>query len=555
MKRRPSAQATRTKTAGASRPPSAAPLVGIGYRTAIAEWTRAHLACFDALEITVDHCLYASASQRRQIFDLVGRVPLTAHGIGLSIGTDCPLDLAYLDRVGAILDRLKAPAYSEHLAFTRVPGRDLANLLPLPRTEAVAEQISAKVREIRSRIGVPFLLENIASVFEWPDSTLSEVEFLNLICRETGAGLLLDIENLHLNARNHGFDGRAFLDALTPGLVQEIHMAGGLAVRDGACGAEFFADSHSHPVPDETLALLDHALERHRPKAIILERDDRLDAGDEILADMGRIRALLAKRDSKTTEQAEERPQSALLDRQVALLDYLTSARAIFGGERDAALPPLLRGIDPVRLGFEARFSHEKRMAKLARVFPHTLELLKEEQGEILRAFAEACPPTDIGILETAQQFFAFLSARARPLASAYLLDVARCELALAAARLRKDGPLNRGALKRAKENRGAGTRAVRRADAVALVRCTHDVRPLFESAYSHAVPKMRDTPLVIAKPQTAREPEIFEVPATLFDLLAALDDWTERRLFDLAPGAEHIIADLVERGVLEVRA
>src|SRR6266699_5149639 len=104
------------------------------------------------------------------IFDLVGQIPMTAHGIGLSIGTDVPLDLAYLDRVAAIVERLRAPAYSEHLAFTRAPGRDLANLLPLPKTEEVAESIIAKVRMIQSRIPVPFLLENISYLFEWPES-------------------------------------------------------------------------------------------------------------------------------------------------------------------------------------------------------------------------------------------------------------------------------------------------------------------------------------------------------------------------------------------------
>ncbi|MFZ0839831.1 MAG: DUF692 family multinuclear iron-containing protein, partial [Xanthobacteraceae bacterium] len=144
--------------------------VGIGYRSAIAEWTWANLSCFDLLEITVDHVVYGNPLQRAQIFDLVGKLPLTAHGVGLSIGTDVPLDLAYLDQVAAIVDRLKAPAYSEHLAFTRVPGRDLANLLPLPQTEAVAEAVLAKVRTVQSRISVPFLLENITYMFQWPGS-------------------------------------------------------------------------------------------------------------------------------------------------------------------------------------------------------------------------------------------------------------------------------------------------------------------------------------------------------------------------------------------------
>jgi uncharacterized protein (UPF0276 family) len=264
--------------------------VGIGYRAAIEGWTRNNLNRFELLEITVDHCIGGGNSSRSDIFDLVDRIPLTAHGIGLSIGTDVPLDLRYLDQVAAVVDRLKAPAYSEHLAFTRVPCRDLANLLPLPQTEAVAESIIKKVRTVQSRISVPFLLENITYVFRWPDSDLTDAEFLNLICRETGAGLLLDIENLYLNASNHGVDPDEFLDALPSGLVKEVHMAGGEVVNDAAIGWPFLADSHAYPVPNEAFRLLDRVLERHAPAAIVLERDDRLDAVDEILLDVARIR-------------------------------------------------------------------------------------------------------------------------------------------------------------------------------------------------------------------------------------------------------------------------
>jgi len=274
---------------------ASSPAIGIGYRAAIGDWTRDHLDRFDVLEITVDHCIYNGGSQRSAIFDLVDRIPLTAHGVALSIGTDVPLDLAYLDQVAAVVERLKAPAYSEHLAFTRAPGRDLANLLPLPKTAAVAESIIAKVRTVQSRVQVPFLLENITYVFEWPDSKMSDAEFLNLICRETGAGLLLDIENLFLNSRNHGFDPWEFLDALPAGLVQEVHMAGGVSVSEDFLERPMLADTHSHPIPAETLDLLERVLARHTPSAIILERDDRLDAVEEILDDVARIRTRVEK--------------------------------------------------------------------------------------------------------------------------------------------------------------------------------------------------------------------------------------------------------------------
>jgi uncharacterized protein (UPF0276 family) len=279
------------------------PAVGIGFRAAIADWTRENIDRFDALEITVDHCLAGKRSLRTAIFDLVGRIPLTAHGVGLSLGTDAPLDLAYLDQVAAVVERLQAPAYSEHLAFTRVPGRETAALLPLPKTEEVASSIIAKVRTVQSRVPFPFLLENISYVFEWPDSKMSDAEFLNLICRETGAGLLLDVENVYLNATNHGFDPYAFIDALHPGLVKEVHMAGGVTISDASLGKPLLADSHSHPVPDAALDLLEYALARQTPSVIILERDDRLEAGDEILDDIARVRArVAAARSGETTD-------------------------------------------------------------------------------------------------------------------------------------------------------------------------------------------------------------------------------------------------------------
>jgi uncharacterized protein (UPF0276 family) len=272
------------------------PLVGIGYRTAIDGWTRMHLDRLDVLEITVDHCIQGGVSQKSAIYDLVGRIPLTAHGVGLSIGTDALLDLAYLDQVAVVIERLGAPAYSEHLAFTGVPGRDLGNLLPLPRIAAVAEAVIDKVRTVQARVRVPFLLENITYLFEWPDQEMSDAEFITRICRETGAGLLLDIENLYLNASNHGFDPCEFLDALPAGLVQEVHLAGGIAVNEKVSAKAVLVDSHSHPVPEGALDLLDRVLLRQTPAAIVLERDERLDAADEILDDVARIRARLASR-------------------------------------------------------------------------------------------------------------------------------------------------------------------------------------------------------------------------------------------------------------------
>jgi len=154
----------------------------------------------------------------------------------------------------------------------------------------------AKVRSVQSRISVPFLLENITYIFDWPDSELSDAEFLSLICAETGAGILLDVENLYLNGRNHGFDPYAFLDGLPADAVKEVHVAGGVTLHEDFLPRPLLQDTHSHPVPEAALDLLDYALARQAPMAIVLERDDRFDAVEEILDDVARLRARLDRR-------------------------------------------------------------------------------------------------------------------------------------------------------------------------------------------------------------------------------------------------------------------
>lgn len=272
---------------------NASPKVGMGYRAPIDDWTVVNLDRFDVLEVTVDHYLCGGAGLRDSIRGLVGLVPLTAHGIGLSIGTDQPPDPRYLDRVADVLALLKVPSYSEHLAFTKAwepDGKegmrvlDLANLLPLPKTLAVAETVIRNIEIVRSRIDLPLHLENISYLFEWDDSVIDEVEFLKLVCRETGADILLDVENLYVNARNHDYDPHAFVEALPVGSVKGVHLAGG-ALYDG-----LLADTHDHRVPDEALDLLDYVLARQRPDTVILERDDKLEKTDDIMADVERIR-------------------------------------------------------------------------------------------------------------------------------------------------------------------------------------------------------------------------------------------------------------------------
>ena len=270
--------------------PDTSPLIGIGYRVPITRWTLANLHRFDVLEITVDHYIKGGEYARNAIRNLVDRIPLVLHGVGLSIGTDAPLDGTYLDGVAEAIEDLKVPSYSEHLAWTKVPGIDIANLLPVPKTRAAADLLIPKIEQLQARLPVPFSIENISYVFDFPDAEMTDAEFFNLLFRETGVGMLLDVENLFVNSRNHGIDPDAFLDQLPAGVVTGVHAAGGPLIHRPYLDAPFHADNHSHQVPEQALALLERALERQRPQTVILERDNDFEQGEELLADVARIR-------------------------------------------------------------------------------------------------------------------------------------------------------------------------------------------------------------------------------------------------------------------------
>jgi hypothetical protein len=237
-----------------------------------------------------------------------------------------------------------------------------------------------------------------------------------------------------------------------------------------------------------------------------------------------------------------------LLDRQVSLIAFLTSRGAIFG-DRSAVLPIDLAGIDRQSLILEARFSHEKRMDKIFAVFPKTFELMGDDRASIVRDFAEACPPYDISWIENARQFYRFLCERwqRKPPNPPYLRDVAACETVFAEARTDVDNrELDEGARRR--EPRPG----VRRRPGVALLRCAYDIQSIFAPDIEHR-PAERDTYLVIATPAGAHQPQVYEVPSVVFELLSILDDWTDPATLGLAPASDALIHDLQVHGLLEV--
>jgi hypothetical protein len=238
-----------------------------------------------------------------------------------------------------------------------------------------------------------------------------------------------------------------------------------------------------------------------------------------------------------------------LLERQVSLLHYLTSGGAIFGDQRAANFDTPLHGIDRELLNLEARFSYEKRLEKIAAVFPRAFALLGASRETLIRQFVDACPPMDIGRLENARQFHDFLYTRWQnePAHPAFLPDVAACELAIATVRAAAEDSTPETI-----RPKGRSFARVRRRRAVVLRRCAYDVQPVFEEDAA-SVPEERETLLAIVALPAADQPGIFELDAAVFDLLTALDDWTDLAGLGGLPEADELVISLTGAGLIEV--
>jgi uncharacterized protein (UPF0276 family) len=216
-------------------------------------------------------------------------VTIIPHGVELSLGGAEPLAIKRLDHLARLAERLDAPMVSEHIAFVRAGGIEAGHLLPLPRTREALDVLVENIRAAQAVLPVPLALENIATLFEWPASEMDEATFITEALEQTDTRLLLDVSNLYANARNHGWDGQAFLDALPLGRLAYVHIAGGV-VRD-----RLYHDTHAHAIPAGAFELLAALRARVELPGVLLERDDHFPEASELLAEFEAIAQAIAR--------------------------------------------------------------------------------------------------------------------------------------------------------------------------------------------------------------------------------------------------------------------
>jgi uncharacterized protein len=205
-----------------------------------------------------------------------GQYPISLHGVGLSLGSADGLDRRHLARVADLVRRIEPVLVSEHLSWSTAGGVYLNHLLPLPYTEESLAVLSDNVDRAQEALGRALLIENPSSYLRFRVSPIAEPEFLAELARRTGCGLLCDVNNVHVTTENFGLDARAYLDALPPAAVGEIHLAGH-AVND-ADGRTILIDDHGSPVAAPVWALYERALERFGAVPTLIEWDTDLPA-------------------------------------------------------------------------------------------------------------------------------------------------------------------------------------------------------------------------------------------------------------------------------------
>jgi hypothetical protein len=211
------------------------------------------------------------------------RIPIVPHGVALSLGSADPPDGRRLADLARLAERLDAPLVSEHLAFVRGGGIEVGHLLPLPRTRECLDIVVANVRAAKKALPVPLAVENIATLVAWPHAEMDEATFLAELLDRADVGLLLDVENVYANARNHGDDPAAFFDRLPLERLAYVHVGGGVD------RGSFYHDTHAHPVPDPVLALLEELAARVLIPGVLLERDDDFPSTTELFGEMAAI--------------------------------------------------------------------------------------------------------------------------------------------------------------------------------------------------------------------------------------------------------------------------
>ncbi len=256
--------------------------VGLGLRYSFAEEVPQKEEIPRWFEIAPENWMRRGGFFRRTLERIRERSPIVCHGLSLSIGSPDPLNIEFLKDIKRFLDDFEIEVYSEHISFSSLGGNYLHDLLPLPFTEETVKRVAKKVKEVEEILERPLILENISYYLRLPGE-MEEWEFINAVLRESGARLLLDVNNVYVNSLNHGYDPYKFIENLDLSRTAYIHIAGHERFE------RVVIDTHGAPVIEDVYKLLEFTLDRTGPVPLLLERDNNIPPYEELLKEVRRL--------------------------------------------------------------------------------------------------------------------------------------------------------------------------------------------------------------------------------------------------------------------------
>jgi uncharacterized protein len=236
------------------------------------------------VELSPENYMHRGGKNPARLEQVAERFPVICHGLMMSLGSTDPFDDAYFAFLKGFLDRYDPPWHSDHVCWSGLDGVLLHDLLPVPFTSAVARRVAGRVMEARDRIERPMAVENISWYMKVGSSQMDEPEFLVEILERADCGLLLDVNNVFVNAQNHGFDPYAWLERIPLERVLQLHVAG-----HEQWDETLIIDTHGATIRDEVYALMAWVIERSGPRPVLLERDTNIPPLPELLDEIRRL--------------------------------------------------------------------------------------------------------------------------------------------------------------------------------------------------------------------------------------------------------------------------
>ena len=294
------------------------------------------------LEIHAENYMSAGGPPHRWLAALAEIYPLSVHGVGLSLGSAEKLDPERLARLARVVGLYRPALVSEHLAWSDFSGRAFPDLLPLPYDEPNCRRVAEKIDAAQTALRRSILIENPATYLRFETDALDEAQFLDELAQRSGCGLLLDVNNVHVNAVNHGFDASAYLDAFPLERVGEIHLAGFAEARD-AHGV-FLIDDHGGHVSEAVWALYARVLRSAGPRPTLIEWDNEVPEWPVLLAETQKAGAIMNSLPLPACAACGERGRGIGLDADhTAMLQQATTL--------PTTPPPLIPTLSPQKRG------------------------------------------------------------------------------------------------------------------------------------------------------------------------------------------------------------